>query len=164
MRRPWDVRLYTAIVFLISAAYALGLQHMMRSLTPDGMYFHPWSSETMMQTVSLKFLREAPVRTLLNIHIQPPAFDAVRAALALPLRHLTDEAAVRQVDGALYTLGAVLLAMLLAIVFRWLAEYGLTAACIGTCHSPRRPMQVGIRPRDPGFTSVPASMRAGGSP
>jgi hypothetical protein len=96
------------------------------------MYFHPWSSETMMQTVSLKFLREAPLRTLLNIHIQPPAFDAVRAALALPLRHISDEAAVRQVDGALYALGAVLLAMLLAVVFRWLAEYSLPVACVGT--------------------------------
>jgi hypothetical protein len=132
MRRRWDVRLYSAIVFLISAAYAVGLQHMMRSLTPDGMYFHPWSSETMMQTVSLKFLREAPVRTLLSIHIQPPAFDAIRAALALPLRHLSDEAAVRQVDSALYALGAVLFAMLVAVVFRWLAEYSLAAACIGT--------------------------------
>jgi hypothetical protein len=132
MRRRWDVRLYSAIVFLISAAYAVGLQHMMRSLTPDGMYFHPWSSETMMQTVSLKFLREAPVRTLLSIHIQPPAFDAIRAALALPLRHLSDEAAVRQVDSALYALGAILFAMLVAVVFRWLAEYSLAAACIGT--------------------------------
>jgi len=131
MLRRWDVREYTIIVFLISAAYALGLQNMMRSLTPDGMYFHPWSSETMMQTVSLKFLREAPVRTLLSIHIQPPAFDAIRAALALPLRDLSDEAAVRRVDGALYSLGAVLVAMLVAMVFRWLAEYSFAAAAVG---------------------------------
>jgi hypothetical protein len=124
--------MYSAIVFLFSAAYALTLQNVMRSLTPDGMYFHPWSSETMMQTVSLKFLREAPIRTLLSIHIQPPAFDAVRAALALPLQDLSDEAAVRQVDLALYTLGAVILAMLVALVFRWLAEYSLAVACMGT--------------------------------
>ena len=132
MQRPWDVRLYSAIAFLFSVAYALGLQRMMRSLTPDGLYFHPWSSETMMQTVSLKFLREAPVRTLLSIHIQPPAFDAIRAALALPFRHLSDAAAVRQVDLALYTFGALILAMLVAMVFRWLAEYSLAVACVGT--------------------------------
>lgn len=132
MRRRLDIRLYSAIVFLIAAAYALGLQHMMRSLTPDGMYFHPWSSETMMQTVSLKYLREEPVRTLLSIHIQPPAFDAVRAVLALPFRHLSQEEAVRQVDHALYTLGAVVLAMLVALVFRWLAEYSLAVAGVGT--------------------------------
>lgn len=131
MLRRWDVRSYTAIVFLISVMYALGMQDMMRSLTPDGMYFHPWSSETMMQTVSLRFLREAPVRTLLSIHIQPPAFDAIRAALALPLRDLSDEAALRRVDGALYSIGAVLVAMLAAVTFRWLAEYGLAAAVLG---------------------------------
>ena len=39
---------------------------------------------------------------------------------------------MRQVDGALYVLGAVILAMLVAVVFRWLAEYSLAVACIGT--------------------------------
>ena len=120
------------LVFVVGVVYALSLQLLMRPLTADGVHFHPWSSEDMMQTVSIKLLRDQPVQTLLNIHIQPPGFDAVRAVLALAWPGLSDTFVLRQVDRALYLLGSLTLGLLVAVVYLWLAEYGARTALIGS--------------------------------
>ena len=114
---PGDIAL-----FLIGVGYALGLQNFMRPLTADGVHFHPWSSEFMMQTVSLRDLRHQPLETLSHIHIQPPAFDALRAGLAQFWPRLDDQAALTRVDLSLYVVGALLLGLTAAVVHRWLFE------------------------------------------
>ena len=40
----------------------LGLQALNRSYARDGVYFHPWSSEVMMQTVPIEDLRLEPAQ------------------------------------------------------------------------------------------------------
>ena len=121
------------VIFVFSLLYAIGLQYLARPYARDGIYFHTWSSEDMMQTVSLKELRHDPLDTLLHIHIQPPAFDALRALLAQLWPGISDQAALVQVDLALYLLGSVMLGLITVIVFRWLwQQSGLEAALLGS--------------------------------
>lgn len=122
----------SALVFCVAIAYSLGVQLWMRPQAINGLYFHRWSSEDMMQTVSLRYLREDPIQTLLNIHIQPPGFDGIRALLAVPWRGLSDEDALRHVDSSLYLLGSILLGLLVAVTYAWLAEYSVPVALAGS--------------------------------
>ena len=86
-----------------------------------------------MQTVSLRDLRHDPLRTLFYLHIQPPAFDFIRAGLAQFWPTLSDQAALRQVDRSLYILGAILLGLLVSVAFRWLAaQCGIPVAVAGS--------------------------------
>ena len=114
-------------MFVISVGYALGLEQMMRPFTADGVHFHPWTSEDMMQTVPLGELRRHPFQALANIHIRS-AFDAIRAALVQFSAARDDVAAVLQVDRALYVLGAVILGLMVSLVYAWLAKQAGTAA------------------------------------
>src|SRR5574340_57386 len=119
-------------VFVISLGYALGLQQWLRPLTADGVHFHPWSSEDMMQTVSLRELRRNPLESLANIHMQPPAFDAIRAVLAQFWPGVDDEAALLRVDRALQVLNSILLASMVTLVYAWLAaRAGPVAGAVG---------------------------------
>jgi hypothetical protein len=109
------------------------MQNIMRPFAAEGIYFHAWSSEDMMQTVSLRDLRNDPLRTLLYIHIQPPAFDAVRAGLAQFWPTDSDQAALRHVDRSLYLLGGIMLGLLVALAFLWLsAQCGIAVAVVGS--------------------------------
>ena len=120
------------LVFVISLGYALGLEQLARPLSPDGVHFHPWSSEDMMQTVPLGELRRHPLPSLANIHIQPPAFDAIRAVLVQLYPTLGDEAALQQVDRGLYVLGAIVLGVMVSVVYAWLgAQAGVAAGVFG---------------------------------
>ena len=44
----------------------------MRVHAYQGMYFQGWSSEDLTQTLPLQDLRDAPLQSLLNMHIEPP--------------------------------------------------------------------------------------------
>ena len=70
-----------AVIFVVGVLVSVTLQNLMRPYARDGIYFQAWSSEDMMQTVPIRDLREAPLQTLLNIHIQPPGFDVIRGTL-----------------------------------------------------------------------------------
>ncbi len=129
--RPLSWRWIT-LIFVAGVSYALGLEQLMRPLTSDGVHFHPWSSEDMMQTVPLGDLRRDPLQSLANIHIQPPAFDAIRAALVHFFPTLGDLAALQRVDLALYALGAIVLGLMVALVYVWLAtQAGTVAGVLG---------------------------------
>jgi len=70
------------VLGLLATVLLLGLEAHFRPFARDGLYFQAWSSETMMQTVSIEDLRDEPLRTLWYLHIQPPAYDAIRALIA----------------------------------------------------------------------------------
>ena len=88
-----------------------------------GLYFQNWSIETMMQTVSIEDLREDPIRSLWYLHIQPPAFDTIRAFLAqisgsdVPVGEL-----LLRVDRSLLILWAFLYGTTIFVVFWWLSD------------------------------------------
>lgn len=110
------------LVFLLGFLIDMGLQALLRPYARDGIYFQAWSSEDMMQTVSLRDLRLAPVESLLNIHIAPPGFDLLRALLAQLWPASDLQSLLRRVDSSLYVLWAVLLGLLGGVIFLWLSH------------------------------------------
>jgi len=88
----------------------------------DGLYFHPWTSEYMMQTVSAADLRAEPLRSLYYLHIQPPAFDAIRAALVAWHADLRGPALLRALDGSLYGVWLVALGGMAALIANWVGR------------------------------------------
>jgi hypothetical protein len=110
-----------ALVFVFGVSLQIFLQSSMRLYAKDHFYFQEWSSETMMQTVSLKDLDLAPFETLSNIHTNPPGFDALRALLV----HLWDAEDIHQallhVDFLLYQIWMLLYGIFGSILFLWLS-------------------------------------------
>ena len=98
------VGLYLA---LLATVGLLHLEAYFRPMAYGGIYFQGWSSETMMQTVSIADLQEEPLQSLWYLHIQPPAFDGMRAILAQI--HAADDPMVtlQQVDRCLYAIWAL---------------------------------------------------------
>lgn len=110
-----------AIIIAVSGfLFQVGLQSAMRPYAKDGFYFQGWSSETMMQTVSIIDLQDDPVETLYNIHIQPPGLDLIRAFFVYVWPNQDPNTALLNVDYLLYKLWALLYGLLGLIVFLWL--------------------------------------------
>lgn len=130
MQQRRAVIVLSVVLFAAAVVYDLGLQTVMRPYAVGGIYFHPWSSEDMMQTVSLRDLRNEPLQTLIYTHIQPPAFDLIRALLVQFWPGLSDQQALVHVDEALYLLWALVLGFLVALIFLWLAETSGMAVAI----------------------------------
>jgi hypothetical protein len=107
-------------VFAVGFVFLQGLQVYDRPFAQGGTYFQEFSSEDMMQTVSLLDLRERPLQTLLVLHIQPPLLDGLRALLARLWPDLAGRRLVVQVDRSLYLIWSLVYAAMGALVFRWL--------------------------------------------
>lgn len=107
-------------VFLIALAWIFGLEERFRNQAAEHLYFHPWTSEYMMQTVSVGDLRLEPFKSLWYNHIQPPVFDAIRAALAALYPNANGEALMRRVDAGLYGLWMLVYALTAFLVFSWI--------------------------------------------
>jgi hypothetical protein len=102
--------------------FQIALQMTLRPFTADGIHFQAWSSEKMMQTVALDDLYAAPLETLWNIHIQPPALDAIRSVLVRIWPSTDPLVAVSHVDMLLYGVWSLLYGLLGSLVFVWMYE------------------------------------------
>ena len=113
--------LITVAIFLTGLLFLFTLKNYMRPYAIGGFYFQQFSSETLMQTVPIEDLRNTPIQTLFNIHIQPPILDIIRAILV----HLSPssdlEPLLHRVDKSLYILWNVLYGILGALIFYWLS-------------------------------------------
>ena len=98
------------------------LQSAMRPYAKDNFYFQGWTSEKMMQTVSLQYLKSDPVETLNNIHINPPGFAAIRAFFVHLWTGPDILVSLSHVDFLLSQLWTVLYSLMGAIIFLWLSE------------------------------------------
>jgi hypothetical protein len=114
--------LFGALLFFASLVFQIGLQAAIRPYAIDQFYFQEWSSETMMQTVSLDDLSAAPLESLANIHIQPPALDTIRALLIQLWPAPDPTQRVRHIDAMLYRLWAVLYALLGLVIILWASQ------------------------------------------
>ena len=133
MPRSRAYLLLTIAIGLLTFAFYVGLESYMRPYALHGMYFQEWSSETMMQTLSIEDLRRAPFQSLWNLHMQPPLLDAIRAILAHVASATEGAELVREVDQNLYLLWAFGAAMLAVVMFRWLTQLtSTTLAFIAT--------------------------------
>jgi len=127
------------VVALAGFVFQTILQNAMRVHARQGIYFQGWSSETLTQTVPIQDLREAPVETVLNIHIAPPAFDIVRAVFVAwsPSKEIHE--ALRDVDVRITVLWTILYSLAGALVFYWTAQLtrvmtGIVLAAIFLLH------------------------------
>jgi hypothetical protein len=114
LTRP-AVLVFASAVFFFTLLFAL-----LRPRDEDDPFYARTSSEFMMQTVSVADLRDQPLRSLWYLHIQPPAFDALRAILAQLRWNRNDEELLRGVDGALRVVFALLYGGLAALICLWL--------------------------------------------
>lgn len=107
----------TATALLLTAEVLVYLHHYPR------VYFQAWDSEMMMQTVSIMDLRNAPLESLWNIHIQPPMFDAIRAGFAWLWQSKDGMQLLHAVDWSIYILWALLYGAMGFIVYWWVSEF-----------------------------------------
>lgn len=118
-------------VFLIALGWIVALESRFENQAAEHLYFHPWTSEYMMQTVSVGDLRLEPFKSLWYNHIQPPVFDAIRAALAALYPNANGEALMRRVDAGLYRLWMIVYAATAVLIFSWVRSLrGLGSAAI----------------------------------
>lgn len=133
MPRSRTLLLLSIAIGILTFAFYVGLEAYMRPYALEGMYFQEWSSETMMQTLSIEDLRRAPFKSLWNLHMQPPLLDIIRAAVAFFASADEGPALVREVDRTLYVLWALGAALLSTIMFRWLKQLtSTTVAFVAT--------------------------------
>jgi hypothetical protein len=102
--------------------FQIVLQYNARPYAKEGLYYQEWSSEVMMQTVPIEALRDAPIQSLLNLHIQPPALDLIRAILAGILASSDSHLLLRNVDRSIYVLWALVCGLMAAVIFLWLSK------------------------------------------
>ena len=123
MHTPADKRLiaFAVAIGALGCLFHLALEFVMRPYAVDGLY-QVFSSEDMMQTVSIEDLRNEPLRTLLHIHTQPPGLDTIRASLALLWPTAEAHSLVRHVDHAMYVVWALLAGLMAALIFWWLSK------------------------------------------
>ncbi len=107
-------------VFLIALAWIFGLEERFSNQAVDHLYFHEWTSEYMVQTVSVGDLRLEPFKSLWYNHIQPPVFDAIRASIAAFYPRANGEVLMRRVDAGLYGLWGLVYAATAVLIFSWL--------------------------------------------
>ena len=133
--RSKRLRLAAVLAFAILGPAALMLlESHFQPMARDGIYFQRWTSEVLVQTVSVEDLRDEPLTSLWNIHIQPPVLDATRAVLTRIFRSPDPAEVLRRVDRALYVLWALLFGQLGAVVFWWLSArtaVGYAFVCTG---------------------------------
>lgn len=117
------VHLLAGLIGVLAYGFLLILELTSRSVALSGLYFQKWSSEDLMQTVSLMDLEREPLISLWNLHIQPPLFDIIRAIFAQlwPSPYLSE--LVMHVDILLYQLGMLLYALLGMLIFYWLVQF-----------------------------------------
>jgi len=114
----------TLLLLLLEAHY--------RQYAPKG-YFQSWSSETMIQTVSIEDLRDAPLQSLWYLNIQPPLFDTLRAILAQVWKSADSMAMLLKVDQSLYVLWALVYGAIVFVIYWWLSELtNLAFAAVST--------------------------------
>jgi hypothetical protein len=128
--RPLTTRLAGRGLVVFAVAFVLLeiIESYLRPTTADGVHFQAWSSETLMQSVSVRELRAAPLETLWYLHVQPPLHNTIRAVFAGLHGERPWGDLVNDVDRDLYHVWALASAALAALVFVWLRRLGLPRA------------------------------------
>lgn len=126
-------------ITLCGFLFQIGLQSVVRHYVKDSFYFQKWSSEALKQTVSIEDLRNEPLETLINIHIQPPGLDVIRAILVYIWPSPDPLIALKHVDYLLYHLWALLYGLIGLMVFLWVSKltetkYAIIATVVFLLH------------------------------
>lgn len=109
-------------IFFVGFTFLLLLESNMRKLAIDEVYFQKWTSEDMMQTVSIADLRKEPLKSMYYLHIQPPALDFQRMILAQIWRNTDDKILLTRVDQGLYLILAIFYGLMGTLFHHWLIQ------------------------------------------
>ena len=116
------------LVFALSFALVEIVESAFRQYATDGVYFQGLPSETLMQSVSLRELRAAPLESLWYLHVQPPVTNLIRAVLVVFHRGASWNEVMRGVDRDLNHVWALAAAALGALVDTWLRRLRVPGA------------------------------------
>jgi hypothetical protein len=116
------------LVFALSFALVEIVEAAFRKYATAGVYFQGLTSETLMQSVSLRELRAAPLQSLWYLHVQPPVTNLIRAALVVFHRGASWDEVMRGVDRDLNHVWALAAAALGALIDTWLRKLRVPGA------------------------------------
>jgi len=108
--------------FIVSACFLAFLEVYFRADAISGIYFQKYTSDTMMQTLPIQSLRDAPFLSLWFLHIQPPMLDSIRAVLAYFANNGSGPALLEYVDKGLYIVWLLIFALLNSLIFIWVKK------------------------------------------
>ena len=135
-----NTRVHASLLAALVAWLFLGaLAEHFRPFAAEGRYFQAWSSGSLMQTLPVEELRRDPVGSLWHLHIQPPVLDMLRALLGRTAPSEAPPDLVRHVDDGLFTMWALVYALLIGLVCWWVSscigiKAGLAAAALMALH------------------------------
>ena len=116
------------VVFALSFALVEIVESIFRRHAQSGVYFQGMTSETLMQSVSLRELRAAPFESLWYLHVQPPVTNLIRALLLVCHRGASWDEVMRGVDRDLNHVWALAAAALATLIDAWLRRLRVPAA------------------------------------
>ena len=99
-----------------------------RQYASRGVYFQGWSSEKIMQSVSLRELRAAPLESLWYLHVQPPVTNLIRAVIVAFHREADWIKVMLEVDRDLNHAWALAGGALAALIDAWLRRLRVSGA------------------------------------
>jgi hypothetical protein len=121
-KRAWTLALSarSLVIFAVSFGLVEIVEAVFRRYAIAGLYFQGWTSETLMQSVSLRELRAAPLESLWYLHVQPPVTNLIRAVLVAFHPGASWPEVMRAVDRDLYHAWALAAAALSVLIDAWL--------------------------------------------
>jgi hypothetical protein len=122
MDKESKLALARVVIFIFGLLFLTGLQKQAKPYVIDGYRYQMWSSEDLIQTVSIDDLRNSPLESLTHIHIQPPGMDMLRVILVQFWPSLDINTALIHVDLSLYFLWSLLYSLSGVLIFQWLSE------------------------------------------
>jgi hypothetical protein len=119
------LRIDYLIVFVISFCVLFFLRLWFQEDRYQEIYFQEWSSEFMMQTVSIFDLRDEPMQSIMFLHIQPPLLDSIRLFFAQIYQDAPDDKLLLNVDKGLYTVLLLAYSSMGLLLYKWFVDLSL---------------------------------------
>jgi MFS family permease len=112
------------VAFLIAFVFIIGLELIYKDQARDGIYYQPWTSDRMMQTMPSNILKERPLQALWYNHIQPPMLDTIRAIglLFISAKDKSEKELLYALDSSMLYVWAIFFALLSTLVFYWVRK------------------------------------------
>jgi len=118
----FNIRLIIGVsIALITTIILLGVEANFRQKSSTG-YIYSGTSESLWQTVSIEDLRDQPLISLWNLHIQPPMLDTIRAILAQIWKMDDSTTMLYKVDSSLYFIWAIANGAIVFLIYWWLSK------------------------------------------
>lgn len=123
--------LIASLLFIAGCLIQVCIQQTFKAYVREGIYFYGWSSEDLMQTISLEDLKSHPLISIMNDHIQPPLLDILRAVIAGFFSHTSLPLLLHNVDSVIFMLWTGIYGLMGALVFIWLRDKLPSALAVG---------------------------------